>query len=164
LSRRSLGEGGLKTPLEDLSIINEKDRFLMTQHLLFTTGCPARPEQNRRELFSYARLNQVDQFAQSAKSIEKNLIMQNKPNFKIAQINTTSCLTEAYGELSPLRHPQNKPNQTQFKPKTNPFFLPKTAPKAKTNPIQTQNLPAFAKAMAGKFCGCRRSDLFSYLR
>jgi hypothetical protein len=33
-----------------------------------------------RTFTAYARLDQVNQFAQSAKSIEKNLIMQNKPN------------------------------------------------------------------------------------
>jgi hypothetical protein len=51
---------------------------------------------------------------------------------------------------------KNKPKQTQFKAKTNPFFVPKTPIKAKTNPIQTQsqagyaiqNLPAIALAKA----------------
>ncbi|MHC4069479.1 MAG: hypothetical protein ACYS18_08170 [Planctomycetota bacterium] len=36
---------------------------------------------------------------------------------------------------------KNKANQTQYKAKTNPFFLPKTPIKAKTNPIQTQANP-----------------------
>jgi hypothetical protein len=38
------------------------------------------------------------------------------------------------------------PKQTQFKPKTKPFFVPKTAPKTKTNP----NLPSEALAKEGK--------------
>ena len=62
--------------------------------------------------------------------------MQNKPNLRKDQITTTSNLTNSY-ENKPLRaHPQNKPNQTQFKPKTKPFFVPKTPISAKTNPIK----------------------------
>ncbi|MCJ7691895.1 MAG: hypothetical protein MUO22_00570 [Sedimentisphaerales bacterium] len=40
-----------------------------------------------------------------------------------------------------MKHPADTPKQTQFKPKTKPFFVPKTPIKPKTNPIQTQTNP-----------------------
>jgi hypothetical protein len=52
---------------------------------------------------------------------------------------------------------ENKPNQTQFKPKTNPFLTPKTTPKAKTNPFfpaknphQSQNKPNQTQSQTGR--------------
>jgi hypothetical protein len=98
------------------------------------------------ELFSDTRLNQVNQFVQFTKSIKMEQDMQNKPNLRNAQINISSVPTETYGELSLRRHPQNKPKQTQFKPKTKPIPASQPPFKTKTNPI----LPAIALAKAGK--------------
>jgi len=73
------------------------------------------------ELFSDTRLGQVNQAAQFTKSIKMKCFMQNKPNLRIAQMNTTSFLTNSYENIPLRSHPQNKPNQTQFKPKTKPI-------------------------------------------
>jgi len=43
--------------------------------------------------------------------------IQNKPNFRKAQINVTSVSTEDYENESASRVAQNKPNQTQFQRK-----------------------------------------------
>ena len=49
-------------------------------------------------------------------SAQKELIMQNKPNFPDAQMNISSVLTKDYENVPLHRHRQNKANQTQFKP------------------------------------------------
>jgi len=54
--------------------------------------------------------------ASGVKPIKNNLIMQNKPNFQIAQMNINLYSVRPYRNETPHRHPQNKPNQTQFKP------------------------------------------------
>jgi len=53
--------------------------------------------------------------------------MQNKPNFRKAQMNVNSFITKDYENDNAFRLPKNKPNsnpnkanQTQFQPKTNP--------------------------------------------
>ena len=79
-------------------------------------------------------------------SIKMGMNMQNKPNLRNDQINATPNLTNSYENKSLHRCGRNKPNQTQFKPKTKPFFIPKTAPKAKTNPIQTQFFESLPRA------------------
>jgi hypothetical protein len=58
------------------------------------------------------------------------LNMQNKPNFQNTQMNVSPVPTETYRELPPRRHPQNKPNQTQYKAIFNP-----------SAPLQSQNKP-----------------------
>jgi len=93
------------------------------------------------ELFSDTRLSQANQFAQFAKSIKNNLIMQNKPNFRNAQINVTSALTKDYRNEPPRRHPQNKANSKPILTSQPPF-------KAKTNPISNPNKPNFKRAIA----------------
>ena len=60
-------------------------------------------------------------------SAQKELIMQNKPDFPDAQMNISSVLTKDYENVPLHRHRQNKPNQTQFKPN-----------QSQSNPIQTQ--------------------------
>jgi len=42
--------------------------------------------------------------------------MQNKPNFKSAQMNVKSYNTRDYQNFIPLARQKNKPKQTQFKP------------------------------------------------
>jgi hypothetical protein len=94
---------------------------------------------------------------------QKPLKMQNKPNFQITQINITTFLTRPYRNVSPLRHLRNKPNQTQFKPKTKPFFVPKTPLKPKTNPIPAGHAIALAKTGQTQFqtrCTLAESGIF----
>jgi len=56
---------------------------------------------------------------------------------------------------------KNKPKQTQNKPKTKPFFVPKTAPKPKTNPIYagqaTQNFTRHSFSEGGPPAELRNS-------
>ena len=83
--------------------------------------------------------------------------MQNKPNFPNTRISITPFAIKSYMGNDVLAPPKNKPNQTQFKPKTKPIgWMPKMnitpfitsdytkkrsfSPK-KTNPIQTQTNP-----------------------
>ena len=81
--------------------------------------------------------------------------MQNKPNFPDAQMYAINIITRNYKNFIPLAGYKNKPNQTQFKPKTNPIskmpkmnvnfyntidynnktYLPRMQNKPKTNPI-----------------------------
>ena len=42
------------------------------------------------------------------------LFMQNKPNLRNAQINTSSCLTKDYANVRLHGRRENKPKQTQF--------------------------------------------------
>jgi len=77
------------------------------------------------ELFSDTSLSQVTQVT---KSIEKNLIMQNKPNFmrfyalnrdyeeKQTQTNPIQTQNKANSSPSATPQSQNKPNQTQSNP------------------------------------------------
>jgi hypothetical protein len=44
------------------------------------------------------------------------LFMQNKPNFKNAQMNTSICNRKDYGNFRLLFHRKNKAKQSQFKP------------------------------------------------
>jgi len=84
---------------------------------------------------------------------------ENKPNSPIVQINVTSFTTMIYAIFASLTKVKNKPNQTQYKPNTNPIperpkmdanafsqkdyeiFIPLAD--EKTKPIQTQNKPNF---------------------
>jgi hypothetical protein len=54
-------------------------------------------------------------------SLQISLFMQNKPNVKCAQINVNSYMKSKYENLDTWLSGKNKPNQTQFKPKTNPI-------------------------------------------
>jgi len=68
----------------------------------------------------------------SARTIaQKNLIMQNKPNFPNAQMNVSSVLTKDYENIPFRRCAENKPNQTQFKANSKPI-------QTQSNPILTQ--------------------------
>jgi hypothetical protein len=60
---------------------------------------------------------------QSTKHYVRNyqLFMQNKPNVKYAQMNVNSYMKSIYEILDTWLSGKNKPNQTQFKPKTNPI-------------------------------------------
>jgi hypothetical protein len=48
--------------------------------------------------------------------------LQNKPNFLRSQMNVSNIITTNYQKFIPLVGYKNKPNQTQFKPKTKPIF------------------------------------------
>ena len=64
-------------------------------------------------------------------SLQINLFMQNKANFRKSQMNVNKVLTKDYEQMDTWSIRKNKPNsnpiQTQFKANTNPI-------KAKTNP------------------------------
>jgi hypothetical protein len=64
--------------------------------------------------------------------------MQNKPNSPIVQIHLTSFMTMNYAILTSLTKVKNKPNQTQFKAKTNPIKANFGPISRVANPIQTQ--------------------------
>ncbi len=51
-----------------------------------------------------------------SRSAQKELIMQNKPNFPNAQINVNSVLTIDYVNIRLRRHFKNKANQSQSNP------------------------------------------------
>ncbi len=71
---------------------------------------------------------------QSTKSA--TLFMQNKPNLLDAQMNVTSALTKDYENKPLYGHGQNKPNQTQLNPISNPIEpnLPKCRNKRNLSP------------------------------
>ena len=91
--------------------------------------------------------------------------MQNKPNSPNVQIYINIYDTKDYQNFIPLAGYKNKPNQTQFKPKTNPIsempkmnvsiyytkgyknFIPLAGYKNKpnSNPIQSQYKPNYRK-------------------
>ena len=83
--------------------------------------------------------------------------MQNKPNSLNVQIYINIYDTPDYKNFIPLAGYKNKPNQTQFKPKTNPIskmlkmnvsqIITMKPPSGgeKTNPIQTQSNPISKK-------------------
>ncbi len=77
-------------------------------------------------------LNQANQFAQFAKSIKMNLIMQNKPNLRNDQINANSYPTRPYKNLPLHRHGKTNPIQSQNKAISSLSATP-----------QTQNKPNF---------------------
>ena len=62
--------------------------------------------------------------------------MQNEPNFEKAQMNVNKVLIRDYENKSNWTLGENKPNQTQFKPKTNPISK---IPKMNVNKIITMN-------------------------
>ena len=85
------------------------------------------------------------------------LFMQNKPNLLNPKTTVTSVLTKAYRNIRPYSRAQNKPNQTQLNPISNPIKpnLPKHQNKRnlrpnkglrqsaalRSNPKQTQSNP-----------------------
>ena len=82
---------------------------------------------------------------QSTKDYVRNYkrIMQNKPNFPNTQMNLKFCKKMAYKNFIPLSGQKNKPNQSQFKPNTNPIS---EMPKMSANVFFTKNYenePAF---------------------
>jgi len=52
---------------------------------------------------------------------QKNLFMQNKPNFPNAQMNVCSAITMDYVNIRLRSHRQNKAKQTQFKANLSQF-------------------------------------------
>jgi len=62
--------------------------------------------------------------------------MQNKPNFRKAKMDVNIYYTNGYENKSDWTLGENKPNQTQFKPKTNPIFK---IPKMSVSDIITRN-------------------------
>jgi hypothetical protein len=71
--------------------------------------------------------------------------MQNKPNLSLRRQGSSNTIspfsTRRYKNFTRHSVSEGGPIQTQSNPKTKPFFLPKTAPKPKTNPIQTKTNP-----------------------
>jgi hypothetical protein len=73
------------------------------------------------------------------RSIKMDVKMQNKPNSKIAQMNTTPYLTRPYKNLPLHGRGKNKPNQSQYKA----IFDPSAPYQSQFKPNQTQNKPNF---------------------
>ena len=53
--------------------------------------------------------------------LQIHLFLQNKPNFKYAQMNVSNIITMNYKNFIPLAGYKNKPNQTQSNPKQTQF-------------------------------------------
>jgi hypothetical protein len=54
------------------------------------------------------------------------IFLQNKPNFQKSQMNLSVCIIIAYENKSNRTLGENKPNQNQYKPNSNPIFkMPK---------------------------------------
>jgi len=68
------------------------------------------------------------------------IFMQNKPNSPNVQMNVTNLITMNYTIFASLTKVKNKPNQTQFKPKTNPIA---EMSKMNENPYITMNYKDF---------------------
>ncbi|MCK4293419.1 MAG: hypothetical protein KAY65_09495, partial [Planctomycetes bacterium] len=69
-------------------------------------------------------------------SLQISPIMQNKPNFQIAQMNVKSVITKDY-ENQPLRSlPENKPNTNPIQTQTNPIY---EKPKMNVSSIVTKD-------------------------
>jgi hypothetical protein len=47
--------------------------------------------------------------------------MQNEPNFRKSQMNVSTILTKDYDKKTLGEHGKNEPNQSQFKPNSNPI-------------------------------------------
>jgi hypothetical protein len=77
--------------------------FLATEAQFITNRCNAQKPTSTRSL-SMSLGNPADCF------------MQNKPNFRKAQMNVKSVLTEDYGKRTLGEHGKNKPNSNPIKP------------------------------------------------
>ena len=70
------------------------------------------------------------------------IYMQNKPNFRKAKMNINSAIAKDYKNIPPTNKMKNKPNQTQFQPKTNPIepnFYTNYAKQTQSNPVSCEN-------------------------
>jgi len=112
-----------------------------------------------RESITYVPIRHLSTIVENIRQI--SLFLQNKPNFKYAQINLNSFITSKYVKLDNWLNWKTKPIQTQFKAKTNPIAkspkmnvkpcnimkykkflrLLDQKNKANSNPIQTQTKP-----------------------
>ena len=80
------------------------------------------------------------QLAHPAKLANYNLIiMQNKPNSRIAKMNLTFFPTKDYKNETAFGPKQNKPNQTQFKNQTNAAAFDKSAKRRTISALVTQS-------------------------
>jgi len=118
-----------------------------------------------RTFASYARLNQVNQFAQSAKSIKKNLFMQNKPNLCVFWAVSGDC-EEKQTQTNPIQS-QNKANSSLSAPpkaKTNPILTqsPRPSPKNYGVMLSTDNAAAIDEAIKAREEGKEKVILFNY--
>ena len=86
----------------------------------------------KQRKFSYLRAYKAHHSTIVENVLQISLFMQNKPNSPIVQTDVTSFTTMHYAIFTSLTKVKNKPNQTQFKPIS--------------NPIQTQNKPNSRKA------------------
>jgi hypothetical protein len=91
---------------------------------------------------------------------QKTKKMQNKPNscrgVALAKTDLSPSSARRYKNFTRHSVSEGGPIQTQSNPKTKPFLPPKTALKAKTNPIQTQTNPTCPCAGSGS---SRRSKI-----
>ena len=66
----------------------------------------------------------------------KQLFMQNEPNFKNAEMNVSSALSRRYGDFHILGRRKNEPNTNPIRTQTNPIKANLTQFQSKTNPIK----------------------------
>ena len=70
----------------------------------------------------FNQINHLTQFNHLKKELRKiNLFMQNKPNFKNAQINVSKVSTKDYENIHLHKRPKTNPIQTQSNPKQTQF-------------------------------------------
>jgi len=72
---------------------------------------------------------------------QKELIMQNKPNFPNTQMNISTAITMDYVNIRLRSRFKNKAKQTQFKANSNPIKAIFTPDTPKTNPIKPNFKP-----------------------
>jgi hypothetical protein len=117
--------------------------------VIWTSGAPNDFSRSLRPAYSPARCpdeqkthkNCKKPYLSKGKSAETApVFVQNKPKVKSPQIYLTAVITSTYAQMDNWLNAKNKPNQTQFNPKTNP------TPKMLINPyiraLYTQKPPS----------------------
>jgi len=74
-------------------------------------------------------------------SLQISSFIQNKANFRKAQMNVNKVLTKDYGNISNCKLRENKANSKPNKANQSQFPRPTRRNKPNTNPIQTQTNP-----------------------
>jgi len=111
--------------------------------------------------FLFFLLNSVAKKILRNTSAPENLFMQNKPNFRKAQINVTSFTIASYEDNRTCSRAKTKPikaNLTQFKPNSKPIQTQFRALSQRTNPLLPNRNRSPRDKCAGVFGGCWGTD------
>jgi len=77
----------------------------------------------RRETSDKRLFFMQNSICETRETSDKRLFkMQNEPNFKIDQINTSTCKTNGYGNFLTFFHRKNEPKRTQNEPNFSPIL------------------------------------------